>query len=214
MVAVFAKGLLKIIWRLHMRSSLETPSRVSHLPTLRDRLVGFAGSRRCGMREGVAKTLVEVSLRQGFRVVVGCADGIDRCMREAIAGSVCARRCTVHCAFPSRVREAEKLGLKAVCRVTDIPSAAAALHWRTVLMVRECSLLVLFPDDPTTGSWGKGSRLAFNTAIQCHIPVFTVTTIPPLGTRQFQVKAGSLFGVIDGHWVVPQGVEVRDDQSA
>ena len=97
---------------------------------------------------------------------------------------------------------------------SECSSAAAALHWLTVIMVSECSLLVLFPDDPATGSWGRGSRLAFNTAVQHHIPVFAVTAIPPLGTRQFQVEASSLFGVIDGHWVVPQGVEVRGDQEA
>ena len=188
--------------------------RPGRVPVREDRVAGLAGSRRGLIADEVGTSVVAALSRQGFHVVVGCASGIDGCFRDAVARSAFAKRCTVHCAFPSRVGGAEALGLRAVCCVSDVSSAAAALHWRTVLMVRECSLLVLFPDDPKTGTWGKGSRLAFNTAIQCHIPVFVVTGIPPLGTRQFQVEAGSFFGVIDGHWVVPQGVEVPDDQPA
>ena len=197
-----------------MQSRSREIVRPGRKPVGTDRVVGFAGSRHGKIGECVDGTLIMALAARQFHVLVGCASGIDRCIREVIAGSALGKQCTVHCAFPSRVMEAEALGLKAVCRVSDVSSAAAALHWRTVLMVRECSLLVLFPDDPKTGTWGKGSRLAFNTAIQRHIPVFTVTAIPPLGTRQIQVEAGSLFGVIDGHWVIPQGVEVRDDQPA
>jgi hypothetical protein len=188
------------------------PVRFGRVPVLDDRVVGFGGCRRGHTEIGVSTTVVAAVSRRGFRIVVGCACGIDRCFRDAVVELSLSERCRVHCAFQSRAREAEALGLKSVCRVADIPSPAAALHWRTVLMVRECSLLVLFPDDPTAGTWGRGSRLAFNTAIQDHIPVFVVTAIPPLGTRQLRVREGSLFGVIDGHWVIPQGVEVKDDE--
>ena len=188
--------------------------RPGRVPVQKIRIAGFAGSRRGRVGGEVSLAVLTALVRQGFHFAVGCASGIDLCIRDAVASSGLVKQGTVHCAFPSRVREAQSHGLKAVCRVADISSAAAALHWRTIFMVRECSLLVLFPDDPTTGRWGKGSRLAFNTAIQCHIPVFVVTTIPPLGTRQCRVKEGSLFGVIDGLWVVPQGVELRDDQPA
>ena len=197
-----------------MQSRSRRPGRRGRVPVQKNRIVGFAGSRRGRIVEGVGTALVAALSRQGFHVVVGCANGIDCCLRNAVAGTALASWSTVHCAFPSRVREAKALGLNAVCRVSDAPSAAAALHWRTVIMVSECSLLVLFPDDPATGSWGRGSRLAFNTAIQYHIPVFAVTAIPPLSTGQFQIEAGSLFGVVDGHWVIPQGVEVHDDQPA
>ena len=188
--------------------------RVEQVPRRECGTVGFAGSRRGRIPEDVGVALAAVLFRHGFSIAVGCATGVDSCIREAIASAASSVRCTVHCAFRSRVREATALGLDAVCRVSGASSAAAALHWRTVLMVRECSLLVLFPDDPKTGTWGKGSRLAFNTAIQCHIPVFVVTAIPPLGTGQIQVEEGSLFGVIDGHWVIPQGVEAKDDEPA
>ena len=197
-----------------MASVSRRPRCQGRVPVQTNRVVGFAGSRRGRVAGDDSVSMVSALVRQGFQIAVGCAEGIDRCVRDSVAGSSLAKKCTVHCAFPSRAREAEALGLKAVCQVAGIASPAAALHWRTVLMVRECSLLVLFPDDPTTGTWGKGSRLAFNTAVQCHIPVFVVTTIPPLGTRQFKVETGSLFGVLDGHWVVPLGVEVRDDEPA
>ena len=175
------------------------------------RTVGFAGSRRGRISREVCRALVMVLHQRGWRLLIGCCEGIDRCFRETAADLGAGSWCTVHCAFSRRVREVESIGLDAVCRVKEVPSPAAALHWRTVLMVRECSLLVLFPDDPKTGRWGKGSRLAFNTAIQDHIPVFVVTAIPPLGTRQLRVTGGSLFGVLDGHWVIPQGVEVRNE---
>jgi hypothetical protein len=77
-------------------------------------------------------------------------------------------------------------------------------------MVSECSLLVLFPDDPSTGTWGKGSQLAFNTAVQQHKPVFVVTGIRPVETAQIYVVPASLFGVVSGYWVVPLSVPARD----
>ena len=89
-----------------------------------------------------------------------------------------------------------------MCLVADAPSIVAALHRRTVAMVSACSLLVLVPDDPTTGSWGRGSQLAFNTAVQQRIPVFVVTAIPPLGSRNYAVQKGSLFGIVSGYQVV------------
>ena len=95
--------------------------------------------------------------------------------------------------------------------VPDAPSAAAALHRRTVAMISESSFLVLFADDPATGSWGKGSRLAFNTAIQQHKSVFVVTAIPPLDTEQLRVTTGSLFGVVSGYWVAPLGIPVKGE---
>jgi hypothetical protein len=178
------------------------------------RTVCFAGSRRSSIER---KNLAELCYgfhRSGFDFLVGCGEGVDRCFRDTVVDTALVGHCSVHCAFSACVHEAETMGLKVVYRVSDVLSPSAALHWRTVLMVRECSLLVLFPDDPTTGSWGKGSRLAFNTAIQSHIPVFVVTSIPPQGTQQIQVEEGSLFGAVDGHWVIPQGVEVRGDESA
>jgi len=167
--------------------------------------VGFAGSRRGVVPAAVSSRLLSALSALDCRFVVGCAPGVDACFRSALAASA-ASRATIFCAFPSRVRTVQASGLRAVCISSKGLSAAAALHRRTVTMVSGCDLLVLFPDDPATGSWGKGSSLAFNTAVQRHIPVFVVTEQPPAGTRQYRVFADSLCGVIKGYWVVPSYV--------
>ena len=167
--------------------------------------VGFAGSRRGIVPGAVSSRLVGALSAFGCRFAVGCAPGIDACCRSALAASA-APRTTVYCAFPSRVPAVQASGLRAVCISSKGLSAAAALHRRTVSMVGRCSTLVLFPDDPATGAWGRGSSLAFNTAVQRHIPVFVVTEQPPTGTRQYRVFADSLCGVINGYWVVPSYV--------
>ena len=187
---------------------------MQHIPTRSGRHTGivcFAGSRNGTVQKNVSGGLVSSFTGLGYRFLVGCAPGIDRCFRTSLAASpAAARRSTVHCAFPSRLRPVRQEGLRAVCLVSGAPSAATALHRRTVTMVSQCSLLVLFPDNPATGAWGRGSRLAFNTAVQQHKPVFVVTAIPPLATGQFRVTAVSLFGVVSGFWVLPSGVALRE----
>ena len=173
-------------------------------------VVCFAGSRRGKVDENVCGALVQSFQNLGFRFLVGCAPGVDRCFRRALSNLMPTDRWAVHCAFPSRAQQFLNAGTHAICTEGNAPSAGAALHRRTVAMISESSFLVMFPDDPVTGSWGKGSRLAFNTAIQQHIPVFVVTAIPPLGTKQLRVTAGSLLGVVSGYWVAPLGVPVKE----
>ena len=173
--------------------------------------VCFAGSRHGKIGEEVCGALINSFHKLGFKFVVGCAPGVDQCFRKVLSELIPARRWTVHCAFPSRTQAFKNEGLPAIYSVSDAPSAAAALHRRTVTMVSEGSFLVLFPDDPARSTWGKGSRLAFNTAVQQHKPVFVVTDIPPLSTKQLRVTAGSLFGVVSGYWVAPLGVPVREE---
>lgn len=173
--------------------------------------VCFAGSRCGKVRKKVCNTLIQSYQKLGFRFLVGCAPGADQCFRQALSDLIPTERWTVHCAFPSRAQAFRQEGSPATCTVSNAPSAAAALHRRTVTMVSESSILVLLPDDPVTGTWGKGSRLAFNTAVQQHKPVFVVTAIPPLNTKQLKVTAGSLFGVISGYWIAPLGVPVREE---
>lgn len=173
--------------------------------------VCFAGSRQGSISHEQCTRMVTYFYKLRYRFLVGCAPGIDHCFRQALSEVVPTKCWTVHCAFPGKARSLKQDGLPAVCRVPDAPSAAAALHRRTVTMVSACSLLVLFPDDPATGTWGKGSQLAFNTAVQQHKPVFVVTTIPPVETAQVRVVAASLFGVVSGYWVVPLGVSVMEE---
>ena len=167
-------------------------------------IVGFAGSRH-GSVSG-AQSLVSVLASRGASFLVGCAPGVDQSFREALVPY--ASRTTVHCAFPSRVRNVEQAGLYAVCKTGNAPSTAAALHRRTVGMVADCTHLVIYPDDPTTGAWGRGSRLAFRTAVQFHKRVFVVTAIPPLANRYTRVSHTSLFGVVQGYLVEPVASEL------
>ena len=171
----------------------------------------FAGSRRGKVNKKVRTALIQSLQRLGFRFLVGCAPGVDQCFRQTLSDIVPSERWTVHCAFPSRAQSIRQEGAPATYTVCNAPTPAAALHRRTVTMVSECSLLVLLPDDPSTGAWGKGSRLAFNTAVQQHKPVFIVTAIPPLNTKQLKVIPGSLFSVVSGYWVAPLGVPVREE---
>jgi hypothetical protein len=166
-------------------------------------IVGFAGSRHGSVPE--AKVLVSVLASQGVSFLVGCAPGVDQSFRQALLPF--ASRTTVHCAFSARAGQIAQSELTAVCRVGTTPSAAAALHRRTVGMVADCTYLVLFPDDPRTGTWGRGSSLAFRTAMQQNKRVFVVTAIPPLATRHARVIPASLFGVVSGYLVVPANAE-------
>ena len=96
-----------------------------------------------------------------------------------------------------------------ITRSPDSP--AAALHRRTVWIIRHASLLVLLPDNPLTGRWGRGSRLAFNTARHNLKPVFLVTSLPPKPTAFESIHRSNLFGVVDGYWVVPAGGSDDED---
>ena len=49
-----------------------------------------------------------------FAFLVGCAPGINRCLRSAAAGSELATRFSVHCAFPSCIQENQAPGLNTV----------------------------------------------------------------------------------------------------
>lgn len=167
-------------------------------------IIGFAGSRYRSVPE--ASAIVSALSSQGVSFLVGCAQGVDRSFRQALVDY--ASYTTVHCAFSARINQIALSGLTALCRVGNAPSPAAALHRRTVGMISECTSLVLFPDNPRTGTWGRGSTLAFRTAVQQHKRVFVVTTVPPLANRHTHIVQASLCGVVSGYLVVPVDSEV------
>ena len=173
---------------------------------VRPQAVAFAGSRNGAVHRDTAAALVEGFRRLGFGFLTGCSTGIDRCFRFAFAANpAVAERAIVACAFPDREKW---LTLGEVFATTVVPSGltpAAALHCRTVWLVRKASLLVLLPDDPRSGRWGRGSRLAFNVARHNLKPVFLVTEQPPKPSVGESMYASNLFGVVDGYWVVPIG---------
>ena len=162
------------------------------------KVVCIAGSRNGALAPATASSLVSSFSLRGYRFAVGCAPGIDGCFRRALAAAQPPVNATVHCAFPSRLGSVRQSGLHAVCCVGSAPTPASALHRRTVFMVSSATLLVLFPDNPKTGAWGKGSRLAFNTAVRNNIPVFVVTAVAPLANRYCRVVPDTLFGIVPG----------------
>ena len=173
---------------------------------VRPQAVAFAGSRNGVVHRDTAAALVEGFLHLGFGFLTGCAPGIDRCFRSAFAlNKDAGERSIVACAFEDRARRFTVGEIFASTVVPNGLSPAAALHRRTVWVVRHCSLLVLFPDNPVTGSWGRGSGLAFNTARHNLKPVFLVTSNPPKPLADESVCPSNLFGVLDGFWVVPAG---------
>ncbi len=174
-----------------------------------ERAVLVAGSRHGSVAQETAGRLVEHLCKAGFGLLVGCAPGVDECFRKELGGNASARESSfIACAFASRLVESESAGLTAAVVVPDGLSAAAALRRRTLWMVKRSVLLILFPDDPQTGHWGKGSRLAFTAALFQLKPVFVVTKKRLADSPHHRIIADSFYGVTDGYWAVPHPTEL------
>ena len=172
----------------------------------RPHVVAFAGSRNGAVSDRTATAIVEGFRLRGYGFLTGCASGIDACFRSAfIDNSEVAERSIVACAFEDREK---RFSTGEVFATTVVPSGlspAAALHRRTIWIVKHSSVLVLFPENSVTGRWGRGSQLAFDAARHHLKPVFIVTASPPKSSVGETVVASNLFGVVDGYWVVPEG---------
>ena len=167
----------------------------------------FAGSRYKKVSQSVCNSLVQALAKQGFSFLIGCAEGVDRSFRLAISKSQYHDRCFVACAFRQRLKEHYTCGLFASVVVPKNIPPKAALHRRTVWMVKRCSMVVLFPDNPKDGSWGKGSRLVFKAALYNLKPMFIVSSTPPPRSIHYRVLKSSLFGIVEGYWVVPHPIK-------
>ena len=171
------------------------------------RSVLLAGSRNGFVDPEQAQRITAALAVAGFSFLVGCATGVDACFRLTLA-----ERCEwsestfVACAFADRVRSSELRGLFASVVVPDGLSPVAALCRRTLWMVKRAELVVLFPDDPLSGHWGRGSTLAFRAATEQLKPVFVVSRTAPRRSPVYQVAAARLFDVADGYWAVPHPV--------
>ena len=173
-----------------------------------EQAVMFAGSRNAAVPPHTASLIVAAMAQNGFSFLVGCARGVDESFRNTLAvSSAAADSSFIACAFPYRVAVNEKAGLFASVVVPDGLSPAAALRRRTLWMVKRAVMLFLFPDDPTTGVWGRGSRLAYRAALDQLKPVFVVTSHPPAESPDYHLVPSSYFGIVDGYWVVPHPVE-------
>ncbi len=174
-----------------------------------ERAVLVAGSRHGIVAPQTAAELAEHLCKSGFGLLIGCAPGIDECFRLAVSRNEDARESSfIACAFADRVGQNEEARLTSGVVVPDGLSAAASLRRRTLWMVKRSVLLILFPDDPATGRWGKGSRLAFDAALFQLKPVFVVTTKRPSDSPHHRIIADSFFGITDGYWAVPHPTEL------
>ena len=158
----------------------------------------FAGSRRGYIPRQVCSDLISAFGSLGFSFLTGCARGVDESFRLALSDSDSAysEATITACAFRER---AERLKGFTLFVVPDGLPPKVALAKRTLWMTSRCSLLILFPSDPI----GRGSALAFRSAIYNNKPVFVVSKTKPQESSLYSVMSSSLFGVVEGFWCVP-----------
>jgi hypothetical protein len=157
----------------------------------------FAGSRYGCVSRQVCKDLISAFGSLEFSFLTGCASGVDESFRLALSESAYSESTIVACAFRERAER-----LKNIFTLFVVPEGLApkvALAKRTLWMTSRCSLLILFPSDPI----GRGSTLAFKSAIYNNKPVFIVTKTKPQESNLYKVMSSNLFGVVDGFWCVP-----------
>ncbi len=157
----------------------------------------FAGSRYMTIPSGVCSDLVKAFGRLGFSFITGCANGVDASFRRALVNSDYKGCFITACAFKERARSLK--GFNALFVVPDGLAPKVALAKRTLWMTGKCSMLILFPSEPM----GKGSSLAFKSAIYNNKPVFIVSKTKPKDCSLYTVLASNLSGIIDGYWCVP-----------
>jgi hypothetical protein len=174
---------------------------------VKENAVLFAGSRNGFVPEKTARGLVSSFARLGFSFVVGCASGIDRCFRKALAASEHTDKTFVACAFVKRIGHIMDTGLFASCVVPHGIPPKAALARRTLWMVKRASLIVLFPDNPENDRWGKGSTLVFNAAVMQLKPLFVVSKHKPEEKGIYRVLPACFQGLIEGYWVIPHPIQ-------
>jgi len=167
------------------------------------RTVLLAGSRYGQVPQPTCLKLIHKLHQHGFGFFVGCASGVDRCFRETLAKSPYSKDCFVGCAFKNRLYSSRSLGLYASVVVPDNLPPKAALHRRTLWLVKRSCMVVLFADNPKDKSWGKGSSLVFRSAMYHLKPVFVVSSSPPKNSIHYRLFKSKLFGVVEGYWAVP-----------
>ena len=164
-----------------------------------------AGSRNGTVPRETCTALIDGLGGLGFAFFTGCASGVDACFRNALASSEYSERAFVGCAFPSRTRTVRREGLASHLVVPAGLSPKAALRRRTLYLVKRCCMAVLFPLDPESGRWGRGSTLVYRAALEQLKPVFVVAEDAPRHALHFQVYASALCGMA-GFWAVPHPV--------
>ena len=131
---------------MQARSTFQHPGSTPIGQSARSHVVAFAGSRNGVVTDRAAAAIVEEFRQRGYGFLTGCASGIDACFRSAFIDSTqVAERSIVACSIEDRAR---RFSVGEVFASTVVPpglSPAAALHRRTVWIIKHCSILVLFP---------------------------------------------------------------------
>ena len=159
----------------------------------------LAGSGSGRLPEAMCRQVVRHLSAEGFSFFVGCATGVDQSFRQALAREHLAGKSFVACASRERLRRS--CGLLASVVVPEGLSVAAALHRRTVWMVKRCCMAILFPEG-ADGSWGPGSRLVLRAALEQLKPVFVASGTEPRAPAPAVLLPGNLYGIVEGWWVV------------
>ena len=73
-------------------------------------------------------------------------------------------------------------------------------------MVRRAGLLALFPSDSGLGHWGKGSTLAFRTAVYNLKSVVVSAPTVPRSSPLHRIYPADLLGIVPGFWVIPHQI--------
>jgi hypothetical protein len=167
----------------------------------------LAGSRHGLVPDSTAQDLVAAFARLEFFFLTGCARGVDQCFREALSRAELWDKTFVACAYTRRIQRHLDAGLFASCVVPFGISPKAAPVRRSLWMVKRASLVVLFPDDPKTGEWGKGSSITFKTAVAQSKPLFVVATKAPAPSESYRVLPACFQGIVSGYWVIPNSLE-------
>ena len=157
----------------------------------------FAGSRNINVSRQVCNDLISAFGSLGFCFLTGCATGVDESFRKALVRSGNKDVSLVACAFRERQKRINEIYSLFV--VPDGLPPKVALAKRTLWLTSKCSMLLLFPSDPM----GRGSALAFKSAIYNSKPVFVVSKTKPKESNLYNLLPSNLFGVVDGFWAVP-----------
>ena len=167
----------------------------------------LAGSRHGMVPDTTAQDMVSAFATLDFFFLTGCARGVDQSFREALSHTELWDKTFVACAYPRRIQRHFDAGLFASCVVPFGVTPKAALVRRTLWMVERASLVVLFPDDPNTNEWGRGSSLTFKAAVTQSKPLFVVTNKPPAQSESYRILPACFQGIVSGYWVIPHSIE-------
>lgn len=166
---------------------------------IESRALMFAGSRNITLSDKTCSLLINAFGRLGFSFLTGCASGVDQSFRKALSVSDYAEDSIVACAFKKRQDDFQDKGILPLFVVPQGLPPRVALAKRTLWMTSRCSLLILFPSEPM----GRGSALAFRSAIYNNKPVFIVSDTKPKDCDLYSVYPSSLFGIVQGFWCIP-----------